>query len=420
MKLYVGDSLESVVSTMKQKRLSLLAVVPRFGASIGGGAETLIRELFLNLKEDNFDLEIVTTCAMNHRTWDNELPEGLTVEEGLKVRRFPVDMRDLDVFIKAEQKLHHGFSLSPDEQIAWLENSVNSSGLYQYLFDNKDSYDFIFFAPYLFGTSFWGPLICPEKAILVPCLHDEAYAYLPVFRNVFRKVRGIMWNAAPEAELADAIYSIPDLKEKGVEVGMGFDFSENINQDTLKHDITRPYLLYSGRKETGKNLDYLISCYEEYRLSSKAPFDLVLIGSGSIDFLSELPPGVIDLGFVSEGEKRLLLKNARLFIQPSTNESFSIVLMEAWREGTPVLVHSDCAVTFHHVERSGGGMSFRSKNEFIENVQRIETEPSLRDTLGAKGKEFVMREYSWEAVKERFFKGLEVWSSQVMAQVIGN
>ncbi|HMO17284.1 MAG TPA: glycosyltransferase [Oligoflexia bacterium] len=402
-------------NSANSRQLSLAAVLPRYGSSLGGGAETLVRELFLALNKDPFllpylSLEVLTTCAVDHRTWENALPAGPSEEDGILIRRFLVDDRNLEVFIGAEQKLNKGFQLSSSEQISWLENSVNSSALYEFLITEEKKYDLIFFAPYLFGTSFWGSQLVRDKAVLVPCLHDEAYAYLPVFRNLFRHVRGVMWNAAPEEELANNLYNIPGLRDKGIEVGMGFESSSS-DVSRVHSPHPRPYILYSGRKETGKNLHYLIDCYEDYRSKSSDPFDFLIIGSGSIDFRNDLPSGVYDKGFVSENEKKIILSNASLFVQPSTNESFSIVLMEAWLEGTPVLVHSDCAVTTHHVRKSGGGYFFRSKQEFNDILTKIKNDPSESIIKGESGKKFVSEVYSWEAVKTRFLKGLQKWIS---------
>ncbi len=393
---------------MNHRPIKIAAVLPRYGASIGGGAETLMRELLLSIVHAYPDtvVEVLTTCARDHRTWDNYYPEGLVIEDGIKVNRFKVSQRDISKFIAAEQKLAQGFLLSGDEQIEWLENSVNSRALYSYLLENAKNYDLVFYAPYLFGTSFWGPMIAPENAVLVPCLHDEAYAYLPVFRSLFRKVCGIMWNAEPEAKLANKIYRIPDLLEKGQVVGMGFESLAPVREKSLHG---KPYVLYSGRKETGKNLDYLIFCYEEYRSRVEEAFDLLVIGSGSIDFLEKLPTGVIDKGFVSEEDKRRYFTHASLLVQPSVNESFSIVLMESWREGTPVLVHSDCAVTSYHVAESGGGMCFRSANEFTACLQNAWDTPDQLLEMAKNGAAYVKSEYSWDAVHKRFFDGIQKW-----------
>ncbi|MCB0360536.1 MAG: glycosyltransferase family 4 protein, partial [Bdellovibrionales bacterium] len=114
-----------------------------------------------------------------------------------------------------------------------------------------------------------------------------------------------------------------------------------------------------------------------------------------------LPAGILDLGFVDEDEKRTLMGEARFLIQPSTNESFSIVLMEAWLCGTPVLVHARCAVTREHVVQSGGGLYFGSAEELADVLSAVLSDEALRDALGQAGMRYVKTEYSWDAVLNR-------------------
>ena len=71
---------------------------------------------------------------------------------------------------------------------------------------------------------------------------------------------------------------------------------------------TRPYLLYSGRKEQGKNLDLLIDCYEALKVSEpELERDLVIVGAGEIGFRSALPAGGGDIDYVSEEDKLVLM-----------------------------------------------------------------------------------------------------------------
>lgn len=385
---------------------SVVGILPRYGASLGGGAETLTRELLLQAKACGIisHLEFWTTCAKDHRTWENALPAGVTEEDGVKVRRFPVDPRDLEVFLQAEFSMRDGFPLTIDEQLDWMANSVNSAGLYEHIKREGQNWDCLIFAPYLFATTFWGALIHPERSVLIPCLHNERYAYQQVFTHLFRTVRGLIFNAAPEGELARNLYHLENLEARSGVVGMGFD---GVPRETrhLQSEKRRPYLLYSGRKEQGKNLDLLIEAYESEALSKK--LDLVLIGAGEINFRETLPEGVTDLGFVSEEEKRALMAGAFALCQPSVNESFSIVLMEAWQHGVPVIVHGNCDVTRHHAVVSGGGLYFTTAPEFGAVVRELAANEELRVQLGAAGKHYVETEYSWDAVLARFAKTLE-------------
>src|SRR5262245_26048892 len=144
---------------MTMPALSSLAVVlPRYGESLGGGAEALtkalVEELFARGHVEK--VEVWTTCAEDHRTWDNVRPAGVTVEGGISVHRFPVDARNLETFIRSEHALQDGRGLTVEEQLAWLSESVNSRALYAQIAERGSEFNAILFAPYLFATTFWG------------------------------------------------------------------------------------------------------------------------------------------------------------------------------------------------------------------------------------------------------------------------
>ena len=83
------------------------------------------------------------------------------------------------------------------------------------------------------------------------------------------------------------------------------------------------------------------------------------------------------------------------------NESLSIVMMQAWQCGTPVLAYAGGQVSTYHCRRSNGGLWFANYPEFEEMVDRLVGDETLRTALGANGREYVRREYSWPAVLER-------------------
>ncbi len=406
-------------------KYKIAVVLPRYGKSLGGGAETLVKTVVDQALARNTVIEtaeVWTTCALDHRTWDNELPPGKSVEDGIEVHRFPVDDRDLEVFLQGEFAIRDGIRMSLDQQLDWMANSVNASGLYKQIKENHHRVDFILFAPYLFATSFWGSQICPEKSIVFPCLHDEGYAYQPIFKAMFSRVSGLIFNTDAERELARDIYNFANLDQRSEVVGMGFsdsskgsDSLSSVSKKALDLPIEAQgdYILYSGRKEQGKNLDLLIEYFSklQQRNPSLKNLKLILIGAGEINFLEELPGNVFDLGFVSEEMKEALFANSLFLCQPSLNESFSIVMMESWLQGCPVVVHGECAVTRDNVVRSSGGLFFTSLEEFEAVALRLVEQPDLRKKLGLNGKGYVEAVYDWRAVLERFGNALEKFSS---------
>ena len=381
-------------------------VLPRFGDGIVGGEVTLVGRLAAELHRRGNPVEVFATCARDNRTWENTFPEGSATAFGLPVHRFKVDARNLDVWIPKQISISEGMNLSPDDQLDWMQHSVNSTGLYKRIFESKGSFDAYFFAPYLFGTTFWGSLIHPELSFLIPCLHDEYYAYTDVVASMFRQVAGAVFNAPPEHDLARRLYG----EVRGGSVGMGFDPLNERDVSGLEPFFAEsfPYLLYVGRKETGKNAQLLVDYFIELkeRGCSRPDLRLVVAGGGSFDDLHRPEAlrrkDVVDVGCLSEEDKRRLIRHATCLCQPSVNESFSIVLMEAWLLGIPVAVHADCAVTRYQVQRASGGLYFSSAVEFGAVVEELLGSPELRRAMAAAGKRYVEDEYNWDAVITRF------------------
>ena len=134
---------------------------------------------------------------------------------------------------------------------------------------------------------------------------------------------------------------------------------------------------------------------------------LVLIGQGTYEPPEEAAGVVVHAGFVSEEEKRAAYAEALALVNPSHMESLSIVLMEAWLEGTPALVDEGSAVLREHAERSGGALLFDSYESYRDGLDRLRAEPETREQLGAAGREYVLSAYGWPAVQARFREAVE-------------
>ncbi|RMD88118.1 MAG: glycosyltransferase [Candidatus Dadabacteria bacterium] len=394
---------------MKPSGYNYAFCVPRYGAEIAGGAEALVRELAQALAFQGHSVDVLTTCAKDNRTWQNEYLAGTEVIDGVTVRRFKVDERNLDKWLAVELQIHEGRRPPIDKQIEWMEESVNSLQLYEYIFQNAGNYKAIFFAPYLFGTTFWGSQIAPKKSVLIPCLHDENYAYLEIMNVMFHKVRGCIFNSSAEKDLASRLFG--DLK--GGEVGMGFKLSAHKNEFSPYFSDMFPYLLYFGRKETGKNLHLLVDYFVSLKESGFCPeLKLVIAGGGDITDIGREDAvqreDIIDLGFLSESEKQRLIRHSLAVCQPSVNESFSIVLMEAWELERPVIVHARCPVTREHVLESGGGLYFSSPEDFAGIIERMLKDRELCLQMGQCGRLYVERKYNRDSVMKRFENTLRV------------
>ncbi|NTU83215.1 MAG: glycosyltransferase family 4 protein, partial [Chloroflexales bacterium] len=296
---------------------------------------------------------------------------------------------------------------APNE-LALLGSLLGSDELYEAIWASRDDPAARFvFLPYPFPTTFWGTLLAPERSYLLACLHDEPYARYATYRHMFGRARGMLANSHPEAELARALYGLPDgricVAGEGVDLAPRGDGARFRRRHGLGDT---PLLLYAGRRDEGKNVPLLLAYAREYWARRGGPLCLALMGAGSLDLpAAGYTPGladiVLDLGFQSDQDKHDAYAACDVFIQPSLYESFSIVLMEAWLQGAPALVHAGCAVTADHARRGGGGLAFGSFSEFAAALDLLLARPALRRTLGERGRAFVLATCDWEVVARR-------------------
>lgn len=382
-------------------------VCPRFSEQgTIGGAETLLKALAERAAADGREVDFLTTCASDHFTWANTLPPGSRKYGNLTVTFFPVNEdRDTGKFLEIQQHIDRGQAITRADEQAWITHSVNSRHLIEHLERHRADYDCIVTGPYLFGITWFATQVAPEKTLLVPCLHDESFAYLSIMRDMFHRVGGFIFNTEPERALAERLYQTGG---QGAVVGLGLDdFTVDAQAFARRHHITQPYVLYSGRREPLKGTPLLTEYLHVFRQRTGRDIRLVFTGSGPIDAPAEMKEAMLDVGFVSEQEKHEAMAGAACFIHPSVNESLGIVLLESWLAGTPAIVHAKGEVLRDQCLRSGGGLWFKVYPEFEECLLRLLDDADLRRCLGASGRAFVREVYSWPAVEARLFAALD-------------
>jgi glycosyltransferase involved in cell wall biosynthesis len=378
---------------------TLAFVTPWYGAGIAGGAEAECRATARALAARGLPVEVLTTCARDHASeWSDHHPEGVTDEDGLPVRRFKVRPRDPDRYVRLHWRLQLGGRLTSFEEEDFVRESINSNDLYAYLAAERDRYWYAFI-PYCFGTSWEGALVAPDRSLLIPCLHDEPFAQLAWTRRVLRAVRAVCFHVPAERALGEAIAGLGSGNAVLVGEGVDTDLGGDGARFRRKYGIRDPFLLYAGRKAREKNTPLLVDYYARYRFTHPdSPLKLVLIGSGGVRVPERLGRDVLDLGFVPARDKLDAYAAALALCQPSLLESFSIVMMEAWLAGAPVLVHSGCPVTREHCLASNGGLFFGDYFEFVEAVEVFLGDETLRRRMAENGRAYVLANFTWERV----------------------
>jgi len=389
-------------------------VIPWHGQNIPGGAEMALREVTEHLVKAGVNIEILATCVREFTAdWnENYYKPGLTVENGIPVRRFKVRKRNAEAFDQVNQKLMSDQRITPSEEEVFIREIVNSTDLYKYISRHQAEYDLFVYIPYMFGTTYYGCKACPEKAVLIPCFHEEAYIYMNIFKDMFSKVRGMIFNAEPEKAIAERVYDLTNVETIVPGLGMNTGLKYDADRFRYKFDIMDDFILYAGRKDVGKNIYTLIRYFEQYKKRNSGTLKLVLIGGGKVNIPQSVQRDVIDLGFVDVQDKYDAYAAALTLCQPSKHESFSYVIMESWLCGRPVLVHEACDVTKNFAVESNGGFYFDNYFEFEAQVNYYLENPVIAARMGANGCEYVKQNFDWDVVMRKYIEFFERLVSQ--------
>lgn len=390
-----------------RKNYVLTFICPRYLESHAGGAEIVCRDLAEKLALKGHKVEILATTALDHFKWTPEGEERSFEKHGVTVRLFHPDPRkNVLEFHRIEKKINLKEQLTNEEESLWIENSVNSDSLYQYISDHKNDVDYFIFTPYLFGLSLNGTKICPEKSLIIPCLHDESYAHLNCVKEMYQRIYRTYYNSPPEKDLTISLYGINEDKCFFLATGFDFNYTPNPEKFIKKLGIKTPYITFAGRREQGKNFNFLLEMVRVFQRIYPGKLSFVTMGSPEVPLLSSDKGNIFDIGFASEEEKYDCFAGALLNCQPSTKESFSIIVMESFLCKRPVIVNKRCHVTSNWVKLSKGGFMFKDYFSFEQIIIYALKHPEILTEMGRNGNYFAQNNFRWHHAVSRFEEAL--------------
>jgi glycosyltransferase involved in cell wall biosynthesis len=378
--------------------VKLAVVVQRYGADINGGAELHARYIAERLAR-YADVEVITTCARDYITWRNELRPGPEKVNGIPVRRFPVarERNPLDFGRRSERVFEHRHSVA--DELAWLESEGPvSRAMIDYV--ARAAFDYAIVFSYRYYHAWHTARRLGGKTLLVPTAERDPTIGLSIFGPVFRGVGAVMYNSHEERAMIRAVThndAVP-----GVVVGVGCNVPEKIDPARFrrKFRIHRPFAIYIGRIDENKGCGELFHYFQRYTRTFPRGLDLVLVGMA----IMAVPTHhrIHHVGFLSDEDKFDALAAADLLIMPSYFESLSMVALEAWALGRPVLANGRCDVLKGQCIRSGGGLYYESYEEFAETLYSLESNGPLHGRLGRNGREYFQRHYAWPVVERKY------------------
>jgi glycosyltransferase involved in cell wall biosynthesis len=129
---------------------------------------------------------------------------------------------------------------------------------------------------------------------------------------------------------------------------------------------------------------------------------LVLIGNSILPIPDDAR--IHHLGFVDDQDKFDAMAAAEVLIMPSYYESLSMVALEAWALGRPVLANGRCDVLKGQCLRSNAGLFYESYAEFAETLYSISSGPGLKDALGRNGRAYFTKHYAWPVIERKYLE----------------
>jgi glycosyltransferase involved in cell wall biosynthesis len=382
--------------------MNLGVVVPRYGDDIVGGTEHWLRMLCEHLVEmKRWRVEVFTTCAVSAATWADELPPGDTELGGVTVHRHrSVSGRD-PRYAELNAVIRDDPTQVPDDVARRFVELVGP--VCPAVLDHAESSacDLIALTPYLFWPAVYGAPRLGRRVIFHGAAHDEPELHLPLMRDVFLSVGGFAFNSYAERALVERTFPVAHLPAAVI----GNSVAEGVGDPaaaraTLGLAPDEPFVLCVGRVERDKGVHALAELWRRYRRRHPGAPRLVLLGPVHEELSGD--KDVVVAGRQPEDVKWGALRACVFLIAPSPWESFSLVVLEAWLAGRPVVVNGRCEATVEHCRRSGGGLWFSAAVEFEVIVDRLLSDDSLRDHLAQRGAAYARRQFSWPAVVDRY------------------
>ncbi len=165
----------------------------------------------------------------------------------------------------------------------------------------------------------------------------------------------------------------------------------------------RPCVLFVGSLIPRKGVGYLVEAAKQVIKENRKTL-FIIVGNGPLRnrLLYDVKASNLTNNFefiagVSEQDLPALYRSVDLFVLPSIQEGQGIVLLEAQSSSKPVIAFNVGGVseTVRHGET--GLLMDPNSDKLAEAILRLLSDEPLRLRMGAQGREFVQKEFSWDA-----------------------
>ena len=387
---------------MKKK---IAIINQRYGLEVNGGSELYSRQIAEKLIA-KYDVEVLTSCAVEYVKWSNYYNEGVEQINGVTVRRFKtLHEREPKVFSALDSMMLSNPHIEEEISEQWIEHmGPYCPELVEYVDKHQDEYEAIIVVTYLYYTAVKSIVRIKNKAIFIPTAHQEPFIHFDMYKKVFGAADAYVFLTDEEKDLVHSIFHNEDVPYEVM--GVGVEVPEVVDSERFKKKYNLDnYLIYVGRIDEGKDCPRLFKYFLEYKRRVKSDLKLVLMGKAVCDIPKS--PDIISLGFVSEEDKFDGIKGAKALILPSKFESLSISVLEAMTLSVPVIVNGICDVLKGHCVKSNGGLYYKNYFEFEGCINYMMEHPEEYAIMCKNARKYVEDYFQWDDIMKKFDRIIE-------------
>ena len=422
--------------------MKIAFIIQRYGSEILGGSEYHCRLIAERLAQRH-QVEVLTTCARDYITWENEYPEGSDRIRGVTVRRFAnAQTRDIAAFNRYSDWIFNN-PHSREDEVEWLrQQGPWCPALVDYLQRHHREYDALIFFTYLYAPTVLGLQVAPVEEHpgadgarrtghppgplpggVQPAgrhrLQHRGRAPVPAVgvRRSGRSPKRPSVAASNCRRRRRASAARPDEPAADEDEDSGGEAASRPRSHLAargaafrrRHRLHGPFALYGGRIEKGKGCEELIEYFSQYHADG-GEATLALMGVKLMPLPEE--PCIRFAGLLSERERLQALEAATVVVVPSPFESLSLLALEAFAVGTPILANARSEVVVDHCRRSNAGLYYADKDEFGECLRLLMADERLRAAMGRNGRAYIREHYRWDIIMDKY--------ERMMAKVRGS
>lgn len=409
-------------------------VTPRYGADITSGPEHACRLLAEQVCQRHA-VDVITTCAIDPATWRNEYSEGTDRVRGVIVRRFVVNqLRDNVGFQQLTSRLCAEIHGRDDEQEWMRQLGPSSPGLIDYLRRQQRAYDAIVFFSLYHSTTVLGIAAAPDQSVLFPYLRLDAPLRFSLWNEVLAHAKAVGYLSSAERTLMHRFLRIRTANEEIVGIGVdtlarqGYPRHQQNPADALSHsdddqdgDDSAPeekdylssrgipfrrrhrlygsFALYGGRVQPDNGCEEMLEYFDGF---SAADSDAALVLTGVKLMHVPVEPYLRLAGVVPDRDRMIAYEAANVTVAPDPDDLLAQPVLESFAVGTPVLANARNTASVELCRSANAGLYYSNREEFVEALRMMMTNPRLRERMGESGREYVRQHHRWDIVLGRF------------------